>query len=227
MYAGSSISVAAIVEHLLNMARDLEDLAHLAWRLSSQSPEAEVLEKTYRQEVVTKKDKIEEMKSKLFEYMASGRIEVVEHSSFYLTIAISLERAAQSLDAAIYRMLLFTSIAKSQGAEALAQVSGLFSSMREALNHLSSALRVVQNMSGANRDQYKMLDQRVARVKVAEDDADKLYRKVMAYALEMYRGDCSLLVALKDLADSAENAMDYIAEAGDYVRALGVSIYSR
>lgn len=226
MYAGSSISVAAIVEHLLNMARDLEDLAHLAWRLAEDAPGVEVLEKTYRQDVVTRKDKIEDMKSRLFEYMASGRIEVVEYSSFYLTIALSLERAAQSLDAAVYRMLLFTNIAGS-GGEPLKQVSGMFSSIRDALSHLSAALRMVQNMSGANRDQYKMLDQRVARVKGAEEEADKLYRRVIAYALEKYRGDCSLLVALKDLADSAESAMDYIAEAGDYVRALGVAIYSR
>lgn len=56
MYTGSSISIAAIIEHLLNMARDLEDLAHLSWRLAKESSSVEELEKAYRQEVTRGKE---------------------------------------------------------------------------------------------------------------------------------------------------------------------------
>ncbi|MEB3773893.1 MAG: hypothetical protein GSR86_03065 [Desulfurococcales archaeon] len=226
MYTGSSISIAAIIEHLLNMARDLEDLAHLSWRLAKESSSVEELEKAYRQEVTRGKERIEEMKLRLFEYMASGRIEVVENSVFYLNIALSLERAAQSLDASVYRLLLYANLPSSsrEGAEMAAE---LYAKAKEALNYLSSALRVLQNMGGADRERYRLLDQRLARVKVAEEEADVVYRRIIAYSITEHKPSCDSMTILKDLADYGEAAMDYIAEAGDYVRLLGVSIYSR
>ncbi len=225
MYAGSSISVAAIVEHLMNMTRDLEDLAHLVWTLTQGEPRIEAIEKAYRQEVVPRKEKSEEMKAKLFEFMASGRIEIVEYSSFYLMVAMSLEKAAQSLDAAAYRMILLAGAASRNG-EAMSLVASQLEHVKSALGHLLSALRVVQSMSASN-EKYRMLEQKIGNLKAAEEDADKVYRKLLAYAITEYKDNCSALIILKDLAESVEDSMDYIAEAGDYVRALGVALYSR
>ena len=227
MYAGSSISVAAVIEHLLNMTRDVEDLTHTSWTLVRDNPSIEAIEKVYRQEISTRKDKIEDMKSRLFEYMASGRIEVIENSGFYLTIALNLERAAQSIDASVYRLLLFINTIGSPREETLNLVSELFFKLKEALGYLASSLRVLQGISGANREVYKILDQRVRKIKEAEEEADGIYRKIIAHALVTYKGDCGALTALKDLVDHQENAVDYVAEAGDYVRILGVSLYSR
>ncbi len=227
MYTGSSISAAAIIEHLLNMTRDVEDLVYIVKRmLSGESPaRAEAIEKLYRQEILPYKTAIENMTSKLFEFLASGRLALVDMSEYYLNSAIQLERAGQSIEASVYRLLLLASLKVNLTTETIELMKSLYDKMEDSVRSLTSIMRLLQNMRG--EDAYRMLEERVRKLKETEEEADALYRKAYAYIISEFNDKPRELIVLKDMLELIESSIDRILEAGNYMRIIAVATITR
>ncbi|MEB3780469.1 MAG: hypothetical protein GSR85_09635 [Desulfurococcales archaeon] len=227
MYTGSSISAAAIVEHLLNMTRDVEDLVYTVKRVLNRETRvrAETIEKLYRQEILPYKGTLENMTSKLFEFLASGRLTLVDMSEYYLNSAIQLERAGQSIEASVYRLLLLASLKVELTTETLELLRGLYDKMEDSIRSLTSIMRLLQNMRG--EEAYRMLEDRVRKLKETEEEADALYRKAYAHIVSVFNDKPRELIVLKDMLELVESAIDRILEAGNYMRIIAVATITR
>ncbi|MCE4629584.1 MAG: hypothetical protein F7C82_04835, partial [Desulfurococcales archaeon] len=135
MYAGSgNISREVVIEHLVNIARELESIIVAINNTfdSSSLPRAEVVDKLFRQDLVMSKDRIEKSIAQLLLYIASGRIELVDSKELILRVTEGYRDIVTKLEAFIHRIKL----AKRAGIEFDDKI---FKRMKEMLNHIAEA----------------------------------------------------------------------------------------
>ncbi|MCE4613451.1 MAG: DUF47 family protein [Desulfurococcales archaeon] len=220
MYSGN-ITEAVLLEILANMARELENVA---FRVSRSVAEgrlgSEALEKLYRQDIMRAKGEVQKLRYKLHEYLAAGRMGLVEMADVYTMIANDLAEAVSSLELGVYMTLLLSS---KKGAAADDVAKGLIEMYRmasDASTMLASAVRMVQEASHASEEILKLLSGKISKIEMMEEEADAAYRKLVASIFERYNGDPVALIASKDVADRLEEFMDRVASAGYHVRLI-------
>ncbi|MEB3860197.1 MAG: hypothetical protein LRS43_03190 [Desulfurococcales archaeon] len=227
MYS-SNITEAVILEILANMARELENISFKVSRSMVESrPGSEALEKLYRQDIMRAKGEVQKLRYKLHEYLAAGRMGLVEMAHVYTIIADDLAEAMSSLELGVYMTLLLSSRRENSSEDVARGLKEMYRMIADASAILASAVRMVQEASQASEEVLKLLSGKITKIEVMEEDADAVYRKLVASILENYGNDPVALVTSKDVADRLEDFMDKIASAGHYVRLIQASKTAR
>lgn len=218
VYASGSISRATILELLSNMAREVELTASVAERvLKSKGFTAAVLDKLSRQDVKMLKDKAENFRRRLLEYMANGRVEVVGFKEFYVAVALAIESAALKLDAAVYRLFLLASQNGPVEGDLAEVYLTLLARVRDAAGFLTDMVRLIGSLHSEMRKRFSELETRLSQV---ESDADADYRRALAVVIDAYKDSASGLILTKEAADHLEDAVDALYNAGNYVAVI-------
>jgi len=108
-----SISKITLIEVLQNMAQDIQNISATLLTKMHENATNEYIEKFYRQDLMSVKDRISRNKDRIFDYLASGRLELISYKEFYINSSLQMECAISKLEAGIYRLLLSYSIDKN------------------------------------------------------------------------------------------------------------------
>ncbi len=225
VYQGGSISLATIIERLLDMARQLEDMTVASKQLISDfDPNA--IQKVYKQNIVVGKERLEEMKTTLYDFLARGRIEIIDMSDYYMRLAMLLVRVGQKIDAVVYRMLMISSYKDEVKEDTISELGRMLATLEEALYNIEESIRRLERVVGNDHNSFRMLESSLEKVRKAEEAADAEYRRMLATIVSEYSSKPGMLVLFKDLADNVEDAVDIVYDASDLVRILGLAMYS-
>ncbi len=217
--------MATIIERLLDMARQLEDMTVASKQLvDGFDPNA--IQKVYKQNIVMGKERLEEMKTTLYDFLARGRIEIVDMSDYYMRLAMLLVRAGQKIDAVVYRMLMLSSYRNDIKRNIATDLERMLGTLEEALYNLEASIRRLERVVGNDHNSLRMLEASLEKVRKAEEAADAEYRRLLATIVSEYSDKPGMLVLFKDLADNVEDAVDIVYDASDIVRILGLAVYS-
>ncbi len=214
MYAGTgNISKTTIIEQLIYISRELDGLVSQLLRYMPEDgtlPSQEVLDKLYRQDVAISKDKIDQAVSRLLEFIASGRMGLIDSKEFYISIAMGLRRITDHVEAVIHRLLLAK---KKTGAQA--EVPELVKSLRdlvrmleEAIFETASIIRAFSTVSRGNTELLRSMEAKVDRIKEIEQDADETYRILMEKLLDIFSRDFISYTVYREVLDKLEDALD-------------------
>ena len=224
MYAASgNLSRTFIAEQLINVAREVDNAVAVVSRLISGSklPEYQVVDKAFRQEVAMSKRSVETYSSRLLEYIASGRIELVDSKDLILGAVRIMESIVYNVESALYRLVLL----KKHGIEELPRINEEISAMLRVLSSMTSEITSITRLLsriGSNRETMRMLERRVDQVVQAEADVDRLYREALD-ALIASSPTAAQAMLYKDALDSLEAAADAVKDLAESFRILARS----
>ena len=224
MYAASgNLSRTFIAEQLINVAREVDNAVAVVSRLISGSklPEYQVVDKAFRQEVAMSKRSVETYSSRLLEYIASGRIELVDSKDLILGSLRVMESIVYNVEDALYRLVLL----KKHGIEEIPRINEEISSMLRVLSSMTSEITSITRLLsriGSNRETMRMLERRVDQVVQAEADVDRLYREALD-ALIASSPTAAQAMLYKDALDSLEAAADAAKDLAESFRILARS----
>ncbi|MCE4618482.1 MAG: hypothetical protein F7C37_03480 [Desulfurococcales archaeon] len=225
MYAGSgNISREVVIEHLVNIARELESIIVAINNTfdSSSLPRAEVVDKLFRQDLVMSKDRIEKSIAQLLLYIASGRIELVDSKELILRVTEGYRDIVTKLEAFIHRIKL----AKRAGIEFDDKI---FKRMKEMLNHIAEAsghITTLARLSGralGNHDVARMMETRNDKVQEIERLVDDLYREVLDTLIDT-ANDFKKYILIRDAINMLEDTMDMLSKLSLNYFILGVGM---
>ncbi|NOZ30880.1 MAG: hypothetical protein GXO68_02905 [Crenarchaeota archaeon] len=225
MYAGSgNISREVVIEHLVNIARELESIIVAINNTfdSSSLPRAEVVDKLFRQDLVMSKDRIEKSIAQLLLYIASGRIELVDSKELILRVTEGYRDIVTKLEAFIHRIKL----AKRAGIEFDDKI---FKKMKEMLNHIVEAsghITTLARLSGralGNHDVARMMETRNDKVQEIERLVDDLYREVLDTLIDT-ANDFKTYILIRDAISTLEDTMDLLSKLSLNYFILGVGM---
>ena len=225
MYAGSgNISREVVIEHLVNIARELESIIVAINNTfdSSSLPRAEVVDKLFRQDLVMSKDRIEKSIAQLLLYIASGRIELVDSKELILRVTEGYRDIVTKLEAFIHRIKL----AKRAGIEFDDKI---FKRMKEMLNHIAEAsghITTLARLSGralGNHDVARMMETRNDKVQEIERLVDDLYREVLDTLIDT-ANDFKKYILIRDAINMLEDTMDLLSKLSLNYFILGVGM---
>ena len=225
MYAGSgNISREVVIEHLVNIARELESIIVAINNTfdSSSLPRAEVVDKLFRQDLVMSKDRIEKSIAQLLLYIASGRIELVDSKELILRVTEGYRDIVTKLEAFIHRIKL----AKRAGIEFDDKI---FKRMKEMLNHIVEAsghITTLARLSGralGNHDVARMMETRNDKVQEIERLVDDLYREVLDTLIDT-ANDFKTYILIRDAISTLEDTMDMLSKLSLNYFILGVGM---
>ena len=225
MYAGSgNISREVVIEHLVNIARELESIIVAINNTfdSSSLPRAEVVDKLFRQDLVMSKDRIEKSIAQLLLYIASGRIELVDSKELILRVTEGYRDIVTKLEAFIHRIKL----AKRAGIEFDDKI---FKKMKEMLNHIAEAsghITTLARLSGrvlGNHDVARMMETRNDKVQEIERLVDDLYREVLDTLIDT-ASDFKKYILIRDAINMLEDTMDMLSKLSLNYFILGVGM---
>jgi len=225
MYAGSgNISREVVIEHLVNIARELESIIVAINNTfdSSSLPRAEVVDKLFRQDLVMSKDRIEKSIAQLLLYIASGRIELVDSKELILRVTEGYRDIVTKLEAFIHRIKL----AKRAGIEFDDKI---FMRMKEMLNNIAEAsghITTLARLSGralGNHDVARMMETRNDKVQEIERLVDDLYREVLDTLIDT-ANDFKTYILIRDAINMLEDTMDLLSKLSLNYFILGVGM---
>ena len=101
-----SLAKAAILEQLVNVSREVDSLVSRFYRLLSEAsslPPAEVIDKFFRQDVALAKTSVDRSINRIYEYMASGRINLLDSRDLLFSILERYESLMGRIEASSYR----------------------------------------------------------------------------------------------------------------------------
>ncbi|MEB3765036.1 MAG: DUF47 family protein [Desulfurococcales archaeon] len=214
MYAGTgNLSKTTIIEQLIYISRELDGLVSQLLRYMPEEgglPSQEVLDKLYRQDVAITKDKIDQAVSRLLEFIASGRMGLIDSKEFYISIAMGLRRITDYVEAVIHRLLLAK---KKLGSDL--EIPELSNTLREMIRMLeeaifetSSIIRAFSTISRGNTEILKTMESKVDRIKEIEQDADETYRDLMEKLLDFFPDNYIAYTVYREILDKLEDALD-------------------
>jgi len=225
MYAGSgNISREVVIEHLVNIARELESIIVAINNTfdSSSLPRAEVVDKLFRQDLVMSKDRIEKSIAQLLLYIASGRIELVDSKELILRVTEGYRDIVTKLEAFIHRIKL----AKRAGVEFDEKI---FKTMKEMLKDIAEAsghITTLARLSGralGNHDVARMMETRNDKVQEIERLVDELYREVLDKLIDT-ADDFKTYILVRDAISMLEDTMDLLSKLSLNYFILGVGM---
>lgn len=213
MAAYHSLTRRSVLEQLSNMAREL---AYASGRISKalMGGDIEGAYKVAREA----KEGVDTVYYRLLDYIAGGRIELLDNADLYLFVARSLHRASQRLEAAVFRL---TILGGDVGEDALRRAALLLVKAKEAASNLDSAITMLASASPESRGLVKSRMGYVARL---EDEADSEYRSLISWLVDSSGIPPARMIILKDAADFIESVVDDIFEAANHLRIIAESV---
>jgi len=181
MYAaGGSLSRTFIFEQFINIARRIDDgVAAVARLLSDGSlPAYEVIDKMFRQVVVVTKNDVERSTGKLLEYLASGRIELVDNKDLVIEAVRLFDAAIYDVEEAVYRLVLLKKYNVEEIPDLNKKIAKMFVTLSEITSEITAIVRFLSRI-GTSREILRMLESHVIQVNKAEETIDELYREAL------------------------------------------------
>jgi len=222
-YGSASLAEAAIIEMLLNMSNNLSYYSSIVQKeLLSTGFEHNTARKLYNQEVQYMKNKSEEIKLRLLEYIVNGRAALIPLREFYVSIALELDLAAQKFESAFFRLILLNE-KRPEGKKGFMDIVreeyiSLIRSFLEIVENLSSMLKLL--ISQAREETKKIVEERFTRILRLEGEADEVYRRILFNVISEFENDPATLILAKESAELLEDAIDRVYNAGHYARLL-------
>jgi len=205
---------AAIGEQLVNIAREVDSLAsRLASLLSGEPPSFDDVDKFYRQDVALARNNVDRMVRRIFEYVASGRMSLVDSRDVLFDALEEYERLVRSVEEAVHRIRHL-----SPSSPAYPGASRLASLLAEAARELVSLARHVADHGEAGL----VVERAASTVMTVEREADEAYRASLDSLLEADLGYKQLLVG-KDVLDLLESAVDSAERISRLLRIIALA----
>jgi len=222
----SSITVATLVERLMAMSQGVEDAtAYLLQGIDWGSPSPEVVEKIYRQDLITFKDTVSKGKEGLLDFLVNGRLSLVPYKEFFIEASLQLECVMSRLEAGTYRLLLLLSIEKAPPREILDDVRSLLKELYDSSMILVDIQRASEAPPRDPAARRKLIDDKFARAAESEARADSIYRQALAKIVARYSGEPAKMLMFKEVIDAFEDAVDCAYSASTYSRLVGLGMY--
>jgi len=221
MYAASgNLSRTFIVEQLINIAREVDSGVATVARLlqGSEFPEYQVVDKAFRQEVAMSKRNVEAYTSRLLEYIASGRIELVDNKDLVIAAVRLFDELIYDIEDAVYRVVLLRKYDVKEIPELNEKVSSILRTISSMTNELTAIVRLLSRVGG-NKEAVRMLERRVNQVLQAESDVDILYREALD-ALVAGKPDVLQAMLYKDILEKLEAAADAAKSLAENFRVM-------
>ncbi|BCU67435.1 phosphate transport regulator [Sulfolobales archaeon HS-7] len=155
------------------------------------------------------KDQIEEEKYKLSEYIAKLNPALVE-KDFYISILSSMEKIAQNIDSAAYRMYTILSKGLKIDNVSFNLTEKILERLIAGANDIAQALRSLSLTNGKAGEYCR------AVIKV-EEEIDELYRKLELILFEKGEDNIVYLMLMKELVDRLEDSADLEKEIADNI----------
>ena len=218
-----SLAKAAILEQLVNVSREVDSLVSKFYRIlaeASSLPPVEVIDKFFRQDVTLAKTSVDRSINRIYEYMASGRINLLDSRDLLFSILEKYESLVGRMEAASYRMLILRRAGYS-----LPEVDPLIAGQVRLLGESSQELvRLVRIVSGSPRglEALRLVESPVSAINRAERDADEVYREIID-RLVGAAPDFRAYALYRDVADGLEDAIDFVADLARLYRLLAIS----
>ncbi len=218
-----SLAKAAILEQLVNVTREVDILVSRFYRILSESaslPPAEVIDKFFRQDVALAKNNIDRAINRIYEYMASGRLNLLDSRELLFSILEKYETLMRRIEAATYRMLIL----RRAGYE-IEDVDPLLVALVKLLGSASQELvGLVRRVAGAPKglEALRLVEGPVSAINQAERDADEAYRELIDRLVNT-APDFRSYALYRDVADGLEDAIDTVTDLSRLYRLLVIS----
>ncbi|MEB3846778.1 MAG: hypothetical protein GSR74_02240 [Desulfurococcales archaeon] len=227
MYTGAgNISREVVVEHLVNISRELESLIVAVNSLIGEEnlPSTEYLDKFLRQDVFTSKERIESNIAQLLLYIASGRIELVDSKELILRITEELRSITSKLEALVHRVKIASKAGVKVPPSILGEIKSMLSLVTEASGHVTTLVRLMGRAYG-NHSVARMMETRNDKVQEIERLVDDSYRRILD-SLVTEAKDFKEYVLLRDTVDLIEDITDNLSRLSLNLYVMGVSLAS-
>jgi uncharacterized protein Yka (UPF0111/DUF47 family) len=227
MYAGSgNISREVIIEHLVNIARELESITvNINGVFQKESlPSESIVDKMFRQDLVISKERIEKSIAQLLLYIASGRIELVDSKELILRITEGYRDIITKLESFIHRIKLAKRAKVNVDSRVLENMNGMFGLLTEASGHITTLARLAGRAYGNNQIARRM-EQVNDKVQEIERLVDEMYREVLDRLIDV-ANDFRTYILIRDAIDTLEDTMDLLAKLSLNYYILGVGMAS-
>ncbi|WP_048816772.1 hypothetical protein [Caldisphaera lagunensis] len=218
-----SLSKITLIEVLQNMAQDIQNVTAILLTNIRENSNVEYIEKFYRQELMSTKDKISRNKDRIFDYLASGRLELISYKEFYINTALQLECSISKLEAGIYRLLLSYSIEKGVDSDIYKAIEGLIGEIYNSSQSLVDLLRSISTGTKGNSEKRKMIEERFNKISDSEEKGDMIYREGLAKVLMKYSDKPSRLISFKETIEYLEDCLDCLFNSAVYIKLIGFS----
>ncbi len=228
MFAGTgNLSRTTIVEHLIYISREIDSLVSEILRKMSEEgniPDIETLDKLYRQDVAITKDRINQAVSRLLEFIASGRMGLIDSKEFYIGIAMGLRRITDYVEATSHRMLLARKkLGEPVSKDLVSRVVSLMKLLEDSLFEISSIIRAYSTIARGDIEMLRTLESKVDKIKNIEQDADEVYRELMEKLLDIFENNFKAYVLFREIIDKLEDAVDETERIAINLRILALS----
>ncbi|MGC9071924.1 MAG: hypothetical protein ACP5HK_04435 [Acidilobus sp.] len=222
----ASITVSTLLERLMAMSQGVEDATtFLLHGIDWKSPNAESVEKIYRQDLMAFKDVVSKGREGILDFMVNGRLTVIPYKEFFIEASLQLECIMSRLEAGTYRLLLLLSLERSPLAELLENVRSL---LRELQSSSMAVVDILRASEAPPRDpamRRKLIDDKFVIAADSEARADSIYRQALARIIAAYASDPAKMMIFKEVIDAFEDAVDCAYNASTYVRLVGLGMY--
>lgn len=218
-----SLAKAAILEQLVNVTREIDILISRFYRILSESsslPPADVIDKFFRQDLALAKTNVDRSINRIYEYMASGRLNLLDSKELIFSILEKYETLMRRIEAATYRMLIL----RRAGYE-VEEVDKLLVTLVRLLNEESQELvGLVRRITGAPKglEALRLVEGPVSSISQTERDADEAYREIIDKLVNT-APDFRSYALYRDAADSLEDAIDTVTDLSRLYRLLVIS----
>lgn len=155
------------------------------------------------------KNNVENEKYLLGEYIIKIK-EGLDDKDLYMGILDNLEKIAQNLDAATYRISVL--IARNSKIDDI--VNKLIITMCEKI--IASLAHLIEGFKVLSINAKKSADEARSIMKL-EEDVDDLYRNLELKLFEKNYDDLAYIMLMKDIADRLEDSEDLVRDSANYI----------
>ncbi len=213
-YNNESIAEMNIHENLVNLASIVEDALRIFNDVVNNLTKENVDLKKLYERILVPKNRVEENKIIFMEYLVRLG-ETIAYKQSYASIALGLERLAQYLDGASYRLVLLKKEDEFLNNDLYKYIDGLRKVINEQFNNLYQGLKKL-------RVEPKKTISLVNEISKLENRADEIYREATYTIYTKLSGKTLLLMMMRDVLDFMENSSDLLRSLGEELRYLAL-----
>ena len=213
-YNNESIAEMNIHENLVNLASIVEDTLRIFNDVVNNLTKENVDLKKLYERILVPKNRVEENKIIFMEYLVRLG-ETIAYKQSYASIALGLERLAQYLDGASYRLVLLKKEDEFLNNDLYKYIDGLRKVINEQFNNLYQGLKKL-------RVEPKKTISLVNEISKLENRADEIYREATYTIYTKLSGKTLLLMMMRDVLDFMENSSDLLRSLGEELRYLAL-----
>ncbi len=233
MYTGpSNLSKTVLLEQLVFVSNEASTLLFELYKLLSNNngaPSAEAVDKFLRQDVALSKDRVDSAVEKMLYYIASSRIDLIDHKEFYINLALRYKAIMSLIESAVFNLLLLQRKAPEAGTgQIMGKVLELVKLSEETMYLLTQEIRRLVGTSSGSENTAKSLLKNIEstadKIKMNERIADEVYRELQERIVDEHAGNPIAVMLLRDFVNNIENIFDTIVDQTTDILILARSI---